>query len=383
MIRISLILVSIIVGFIPQKAWTQSYPCSGSSIAVFDFNLPLTTNYTLFSLDTGIPDAWTGLSHGWQQIQDTQDTLNTIMAVPSWYTDTIPANNWLILPSVNIQNQTCFSFWAKSVDPDNMETLEIGYFPASGDTSIYQPIDTIIGVDPYGYHYSYDLSFLDGQAVRIVFKQTSLNKFILYLDEVHFTVAPLKDVSLDRAGLNRKPARGDSTLQVWVEVRNRGIIEQDTVYLVWHEPITNQSGAHLFDSLGLKINQSKWLQIPVDWIATDLGTFSFTVWKEPIPALKDDSIFNDTLVFVEQIDWSVSAENLTSLSTIKIYPNPVQDYLEVASIGEWELTDIQGSVLARGYADANKCRIDFNQYPVGIYIFSQAGQHIRIIKAHP
>ncbi|NUO20187.1 carboxypeptidase regulatory-like domain-containing protein [bacterium] len=97
----------------------------------------------------------------------------------------VPNNDWLILPQQNLTGEITLSYWAASQDPSYLETFEIrvsttGSTPADFTNLVSTHVDV-----PSTYtQYTDDLSAYAGSPFYIAFHYTSVDEFILKVDDI-------------------------------------------------------------------------------------------------------------------------------------------------------------------------------------------------------
>ncbi|MBU0507687.1 choice-of-anchor J domain-containing protein [bacterium] len=177
-------------------------------------NRPTTLNASLhpniiFAINEDFEDVAPGtLPEGWSQVDvDSGSTTHAAFPGPSiWqvydaegldahsgsrfvgnhFNDGALANDdWLILPEISVQGSVTLSYWAASQDSNYLENFEVRVSTSGTDpedfTETVQQISNVPGV---WTQYSHDLSAYADSAFYVAFHYTSLDKFMLKIDDV-------------------------------------------------------------------------------------------------------------------------------------------------------------------------------------------------------
>ena len=120
----------------------------------------------------------------------------------------VPTDNWLITPAVTVKSADAWLEWdAQSVHHDLPESYEVLVGTDPDDVLAFQPIYTNQAESYYWTHRMVSLKDYVGQTIYLAFRHTSLNKYLLAVDNIrvgtlekgHFT---LEDQTEHSAALN-------------------------------------------------------------------------------------------------------------------------------------------------------------------------------------
>ncbi len=159
-----------------------------------------------------------------------------------------------------------------------------------------------------------------------------------------------------------------------------GTPKDDTLYYVDRNPGNNQ--LHIWKSAGNSATAQMIPHLPGGM--TDAISYS-EYWLGNV---------NGTVIYYGRHDWGigrelytigeapvVKVEEATSLSTIKLYPNPAKNTLRIA-LGERQPISIYnatGMLIEQQIANTNHV-LDVSNYPAGIYIIKSHDEVVRFIK---
>ncbi len=83
-----------------------------------------------------------------------------------------------------------------------------------------------------------------------------------------------------------------------------------------------------------------------------------------------------------RVSWSTTSVEEIGKSGLKIYPNPVQDELWLASsiAVQWEIFSITGQLIQAGTASSGLSRVDVQKLLAGLYVLRTENGHYRFVK---
>ena len=108
-----------------------------------------------------------------------------------YYNDnSVPNDDWLILPRQTLAGTVTLSYWAASQDPDYPESYEIR---VSTDSNQPQDFTNLVytgtNISSDWTQYSHDLSAFAGQSFYVAFHYVSVNRFALKVDDVQLSAS--------------------------------------------------------------------------------------------------------------------------------------------------------------------------------------------------
>lgn len=156
-----------------------------------DFNAGFPAGWLSIDNDTSQPAAAvasiTGDAFAMHVDYDTITGSDSILVATSWFTPADTASNYLILPALTMQaNGNQFFFQYKSKDPAYAEMFEV-LVSVSG-TALNDFTDTLVVVEqasPDWTDLTLDLDAYAGQTIYLAVHHSSVDKFILCLDNFH------------------------------------------------------------------------------------------------------------------------------------------------------------------------------------------------------
>ena len=370
-----------------SKPQLKRLPCDGVSIFEEDFNQGsnLPAGFTSLDLDGGTPKSniqFLTPQGGWQVIPDLKDSTggNLSLASPSWYeSDTLASNDWLILPQfTQLAANTCFSFLAYSQDALFGESFEVRISTTGNATADFLANDPLLSVSDLGSDFSFqsiDLGAYGGQDVYIAIRHTSLNRFILVLDDLKFSSVERRDLALQSVDTMSLTLPGD-TLLIQGSLVNRGLdtlvfdsAELTLAYRVDNGPFFRDLVDTAFTLLPNEVFDFTHVR---PFVAPGFGLFYIEVTFNEIEG--DENPANDTLLIRIPVGTVLNISDEAGPSW-RLTPNPTPGILQV----QWEnlapqdltvlLTDVQGKrfELPLTQRSANQFTVDLTSFSPGIY----------------
>ncbi len=373
----------------------RMFPCGGSATLYEGFSAgSLPVGWKVRDIDNQnlAPQIDTLYKKGWHIIRDFKTAGNTSIASPSWYdNDSIAADDWLILPATQVGNNTCFSWFAYSQDRFFAESYEvlISLDAPSGPDDILQNFDTLTLVKQEGFFINYrsvNLSDVAGGKYKnkqayIAFRHTSLNKFMLVLDDIRIAEVENEDLGVHPVEMfDIDP--GDSTFFTG-GIRNYGA---DTV------TISGDDGLKIAYSVngGAAVLETIFLNDSLDFNIAPNDTLRFKLkksWKSPSgnkvyyiclwtdwPG--DQNSANDTFCIRQGVGVDITAvDQQLQADGLQIFPNPVSENLQInwqyaSSRISLSVFDLMGKQLIQPISiqGQNQYNLPVAQLPKGIYI---------------
>ena len=326
----------------------RMFPCGGTASFSEGFSgSGLPAGWEVRDLDGQAlsPQIDTVYQKGWHVLDDFKTSGNRAIASSSWYdNDTTPANDWLILPAVQVGNNTCFSWFAYSQDRFYAESYEVLISldaPVAND-SVLVNMDTLMLISQEGFFINYrsvNLSEIAGgkyknQQAYIAFRHTSLDQFMLVLDDIRLAevededlgIHPVQAFSVEvgdsvffTAGLRNYGAdtltiSGDEGIEIAYSV-NGGTAVLDTI-------LRN-------DTLDFKIAPNDTIRFTSskDWDADNSGIYYICMWSN---WANDQNTANDTFCIRSGVGVDItSIEDQLSAEDLQLFPNPVNQTLNL------------------------------------------------------
>lgn len=376
----------------------RSFPCAGDSVYEQNFNTltvgAVPQDWTILDVDGLAPNPdiatfngapW--IQKGWQSILSFKDSSNVSMATPSWYASIDTSDDWLITPKIKLGSNTCLSWYAYSQDfyyPEKYE-VRISTTTPTKDAFLIDSTHLLKTVATEGYFENYrsvNLKNYANQDVYVAFRQTSVNKFILVLDNVRFgnvlnqdlAMYDIKnDAQLDTAAtvkvkgsvinLGSDTLKLDSTLKVSYQIRNMA-----------NAPVTGWKTMTI--NKKLKIGPNDSLNIAHDslWTTTNTIATYYLCMAFTASNLAGQPTYNDTLC--KMIGVGTPITKALTLENVKMYPNPTQSQLFIEMGDEraqypfsLSVYDILGSErISEANIRENRFALSLESLPNGIYL---------------
>jgi len=384
----------------------RMFPCGGNAILNQSFGSgSLPTGWSVSDVDDQnlAQQIDTTYQKGWHIIDDFKTEGNLSIASASWYdNDSTPADDWLILPPVQVGNNTCFSWFAYSQDrffPESYEVL-ISLDPPSGPDMVLTNFDTLEIVEQEGFFINYrSLNLSDAlngayqnQEVYLAFRHTSLDQFILVLDDIR--IAEVEDQDLGVHPVETFEIEPEDSVFFRGGIRNYG---SDTVTVDGDDGLeiayTINGGSVLLDTIFLNDtmdfriapNDTLAFMLDNDWKApSNSDVYYICLWSN-WPTDQDRS--NDTFCIRVGVGVDITSLEQLDASNFSIYPNPVQDVLYI----EWpqtpmsyavQLSDMMGKQVF-GVKDiyiASAYQLQLSTLPPGVYVLEIRDEQNKVLR---
>jgi hypothetical protein len=304
-------------------ATTTDIACAGTVLLDVDFESGIPAGWLVIDGDGRTPASQTGLQPGWQSRMDYRDSTNTVMVSPSWYAPVGQSDDWLISPAVTLGSNPCLSWRAYSQDENFKETYEVRV-ATTPDTAAFKAnaaVETVVDASGDPHAASASLAGWANQTVYIAFRQTSVDKFVLALDDVKVSNVNQRDVGVYSLQYG-DPDPGD-TVTIRFEVANYG---SDTI-TSFQAMYSIDGGAAQFMSVGpvsIPPNATVFFNHDSLYLSDTLdANYSLCAWTNLPNAAFDQEMGNDTLCGTLTVGSPVGRpEPRSNPSSITLYPNP-------------------------------------------------------------
>ena len=380
-----------------SKALARNVGCGGSTLLFESFDeATLPSDWRSLDEDGGTPNPniqFITPQGGWQVIPDLKDSShhNRAVASPSWYQDqSLRSSDWLILPQTQpLPANVCFSFLAYSQDLAYPEAYEVRISTTGGDPADFMQTEPLLVVEAESGDFTYrsiDLSDYVGEEVYLAIHHTSLDAFILVMDDFRLAQVKRRDLAIFDLIEWDDPEPGIEYLVEGVLV-NRGL---DSLRFgagevtVGYETYGNIYRDVLDSAFTLAPNDTLHVRHDDLWEPPVQGRYGFNFFVEPIEG--DEDLSNDTLYQVVPVGITVSAPSPTAWSW-QMAPNPTSGQLRLSfdqplrSPVRLTLTDLTGrAVLPAQTLPSGRLQYEMSldQLPAGLYYLtlrSAAGIH--------
>jgi hypothetical protein len=331
----------------------MAIPCAGTLGFEEDFEAGLGA-WTVLDLDGLTPTTQTGLVGGWQGRVEYGDTNNHVAVSPSWYNPAGQSEDWLISPAITLGSNPCLSWRVYSLDNDFKEAYEVRISTGQTDTASFFANPAIFSTTAESevpLVRAASLLQYAGQTVHIAFRQTSLNEFVLVLDDVRVTNANQNDIGV--ISFEAPVSDPGDTIAFEITVANYG---SDTVrsFEVWYSVENGPSRLMTFDSVAMAPNGAYTLDHSVFFHtgASD-AYYDFCAWTSLPNQVADEDINNDSLCDRFAVGSPVGRpEPGQDQAEVLLFPNPAENEVSIQVLGipraayyDVHVLDLQGRVL--------------------------------------
>lgn len=372
-----------------SKALARSVGCGGSTLLFESFDTTaLPTAWNSLDEDGGTPNSniqFITPQGGWQVITDLKDSSNgnRSVASPSWYQDqSLRSSDWLILPQTQaLPANVCFSFLAYSQDVAYPESYEVRISTTGNDPADFMQTEPLLTVQAESGDFSnrsVDLSAYAGEEVYLAIHHTSLDAFILVMDDFRLAQVKRRDLAIfDLIELD-EPEPGIEYVIEGVLV-NRGL---DTLVFgsgevtVGYETYGNIYRDVLDSAFTLAPNDTMHFRHEDLWEPPVQNRYGFNLFVQPIEG--DEDLSNDTLYQVVPVGITLSAPSPTPPGW-QVAPNPTRDRLRVSfrqplsNPSQLTLTDLAGRMVLpsqRIPAGRQQHDVSLRNLPAGLYLLT-------------
>ena len=224
---------------------------------------------------------------------------------PSWncamsnsrFTSPGKANNWMILPQVQLPNNTPYISWkSKSVSSsgNRQEDYEILISTSTNDTSDFVLLETVLQ-ESYNYvNHSINLSAYAGQDVYIAFRHISYDEYLLCVTDIEMGGSSANDIQLSEIDV-KDVCLSPSQIDIKGMISNLSSDEITSLDINWS---INGGTTHTDNLTSLSIdpftgvyNFTHSVQADI----TDVDLYNLKVWVSNPNGIIDSNLSNDTL----------------------------------------------------------------------------------------
>ncbi|MBK9284453.1 MAG: Omp28-related outer membrane protein [Sphingobacteriaceae bacterium] len=233
---------------------------------------------------------------------------DTFLISTSWLDNAAQVSDeWVITPSVTIQANTILSWRAKSPDGNNRDGYEVYGTNKSGsltanDFTIGDKLFSILSSSVLGSGENTEwtkrsifLGSFQGQTLRFAFRNNSLDKFQLWIDDIEVNnLTYLKDAALSEIRMN-KYFLSQTAQNITLAVKNTGAINISSLtlnYKYGNSSVVSQSFAL---TSSLTSQQSATFSFPQTLSVTSPGLYEVKAWISLVNGSADENLVNDTL----------------------------------------------------------------------------------------
>lgn len=366
-----------------DKSTFRRFPCGGLTLLDEKFDGDsIPAGWSVYDVDNKTPRAEIQflVPHGgWQSISDPKDTSSTnrVFASPSWYTDSTGASDdWLVLPPLgDIPANVCLSWYAYSQDIGYPEAYEVIVSTTGGTPADLANGDTLLFVDEESQDFTFrsvNLSEYAGSDVWIAFHHSSVDKFLLVLDDIR--LAEVEETDLGTFLLDPISAPKNSEITLSGALINRGIteIEFDSAELKIAYRIDDGDTLIYDYPKDETLVPNDTIQFAHDsvWTPTEDAVYLIKIWFESMPG--DINQANDTLYKWQGIGAKTAITN-RAIPGLRVWYEAIGQQIrlnEWPGAGyNWTLRDINGRRIEGGHP-LQGIRLDMPVLSPGIYLWT-------------
>ena len=126
---------------------------------------------------------------------------NSVVISPSWLNPTGTADDWLITPAIEILPETVLEWQAEALNPSFRDGYQVLISTSSTDLDDFTPIMEIPAEEAKPTLRLLDLAAYAGQQIYIAFRNNSVNKHAIALDEIKVRTSIPVDLRIVDVGL--------------------------------------------------------------------------------------------------------------------------------------------------------------------------------------
>ncbi len=227
---------------------------------------------------------------------------DTFLVSNSWLdTTTVPVNRWIVTPPIsNITANTVLTWRAKSADANFPENYYVYGTALTGTLlpSSFTTGDQLFFTSTENGSWtrrSVSLGAFAGQTLRFAFRNLSLDKFQLWLDDIEVvTVANNIDAALGSIDA-QKYVLVNTSDTVKVNLSNLGAATINNItlnYTIGNSSVNSQVFSY---SSGLAYQQNNLNTFPLPYSVSVAGNYKLKVWVSSVNNAADQNHLNDTV----------------------------------------------------------------------------------------
>ncbi|MBA2613892.1 MAG: T9SS type A sorting domain-containing protein [Bacteroidetes bacterium] len=222
-------------------------------------------------------------TQGWAVLYNALEN-DTFLVSTSWLDTLLAVDRWVITPPIsNITANTVITWLAKSPDPNYQESYLLY---GTNKTGTLTPLDFAIGDQLYSTsaenstwtRHSVNLGVAVGQTLRFAFRNNSLNKYQVWIDDIEVLTLPTSvDAALGSIETS-KYILANSNDTVKVNLSNLGATTINTVtlnYTIGNSSINSQVFSF---ANGLAYKQNNLSVFPLPFSVSTAGNYKLKVW---------------------------------------------------------------------------------------------------------
>lgn len=266
-----------------------------------DFSNGMPSNYNIVDLDglTPSPQLNWPANTAWQ-------ALNGAAYSISWYTTVVASNDWMITGAIDIpaltaaENSYLLTWYGQALDPQYPDGYEV-YVGTVGNapTDFSDKVFTIASEVSGGRYRAVDISAYAGQTVYVAFRNNSLDKFILLIDDIQISEVGPNDIGAIRTTNKGYNTKGN--IKPSVEVINLGG-KPITSFVLNYSIDGGPTVSHQYTNQNIPLLGQQIYNHPTNWDATE-GLHTVEMWITDVNAGEDaDMSNNDIAVNVSVFD---------------------------------------------------------------------------------
>lgn len=361
------------------------FPCAGNELFEENFqDTLLPVGWTALDYDGLLPD--TNINNflvtggGWQSILDYRDNkgVNRAVASASWYQTPGRSDDYLISPLITLGSNTCLSWNAYSQDQYFPESYEVLISTTTPDTAGFLANEPLLVVEAEAYSLNFrsvNLAAYAGQQVYLAFRHTSMDQFILVLDDIRLADVPVRDLAVfDFAAISADTSQAVTIRASLINLGSDTLFYDSTLVISY----VIGAGDTLTDVVErfIVLAPNDTLKVAHDsvWVPTDFGSqiICFSIAGQ-LPG--DENPAND--IFCRWASVGTTALNPAKQALpVRMYPNPVRHTLQV-ELGEvpegrlrLSLLDLHGKPVRpiQSVRGVSSVEIDVQPLSSGIYL---------------
>lgn len=212
----------------------------GTSILSEDFEGGMPSNFILYNVDNNTPYyAGTFSNLAWVvDSLDSDDENNNIAISTSYYSPIGQADDWMVIPNINIVDNCKLLWRSRSFFLDAKDGLQVYISTTGSNVADFTELLYSSTEEPYKWlEHEIDLASYSGQTVSIAFRNNTNNKRYLLVDDIEVIQSEQYDAKLISFGFDplvycaQIPAHMIPSISFFSNIKNNGVSDLTNVTL--------------------------------------------------------------------------------------------------------------------------------------------------------
>ncbi len=198
------------------------------------FTSGMPSNFVLVNNDGKTPASSVSyVNNAWVVRNESTSNSNKVAVSTSWYNPAGASDDWMITPQITVGNNNMLKWRARALDSSYPDGYQVLLSP-TGDTALSSFNVTLFSTNAENSQWTtrgVSLVPYNGQTVRIAFRNNSNDKFLLQVDDIEVSVAPVYDAGITEIRNYRYYQQGSIVLAG--TIKNYGLDTINSIDVHW------------------------------------------------------------------------------------------------------------------------------------------------------